>query len=94
MQDDLGGVLFAAPSEFSSSSVPSEEEAESAVLGQVKNADGGFDDLSMASAGMALRDEKGNVYAYLVGGSFGVADPPEIEATLVEEVVEEEVTYE
>jgi hypothetical protein len=92
--NDLGGVLFTAPSAFSSTSVPSEETAEAAVLGQVKNAEGVFDDVSMASAGLALRDEDGTVYAYQTGSSFGVAEPPEIEATPTEEVVEKEVSDE
>jgi hypothetical protein len=74
VSDDLGGVLFTAPSAFSSASVPGEAAAAEAVLGEVKNAEDGFDSVTMASEGIALRDEKGNVYAYLVGGSFGVAD--------------------
>jgi hypothetical protein len=89
VRDDLGGVLFNAPSAFSSTSTPSEAAAATAVLGQVKNAEGGFDDVSMASAGLALRADDGTIYAYHTGASFGVAEPPDLDDAAMEEVIYE-----
>jgi len=96
VQDELGGVLFAAPSDlFATKSAPTEDAAEEAVLGEVSDGAGGFDAVTMASEGIALRAEDGTIYAYVTGASFGVEEPPDIEPTPTEEAAEEEeVSYE